>query len=610
MKAKPSLTAVMILTLLLTWPLSAQANPLHDAIIKIDEVRRLIVQGVDVNEKDKYGDTPLHYAAGYGRINVVKLLMEKGANPNAKNENGATPLHHAMYKSGNAETVKELIKGGADVRAKTKIGNTALHLLASRRSPVVTEEIFKVLIKNGANVKAVDKDKDTPLHSAARNGNARLVKLLIQNGADVKAENKYKETPLHKAAQTEQIEVVKLLLQKGANINAKTSRGVTPLATAIWWKKNKMVEFLLSLGANPNTFDKDKKTPLHVAVEKGNTEAVKLLLQKGADTTTKNGWGQSPQDLAMKKGNSKIIKLIGQQGGMTLRESFNRLMKNGIRTPNDRRAAIKMARQIKPPPAIPEEAKKYMAAGSADFEQARSRFGYWQAEEKFQKAVNLAPWWPQPYFNLALAQEKQDNFFWAAYNLEFYLLAYPKAPDAEAVKQQIRKLEYLAKKKREAFRHIQRGKDLDNAGDIQGAIRETQKAIQIYPGSARAHANLGIMYTVKNNCREAIPELEEGVRLGSDFPNTFSSLGYCYNKLGDRKRAITALEKGLRISSSNLVAERAEIHQRLGRYYYWERQYGKALGHLQIALRDGSTKGVDKAWLRKTIGEIKRRLGK
>ncbi len=499
------------------------------------------------------------------------------------------------------------------MRAKGKIGNTALHLLASRRSPAGTEEIFRMLIKNGANVKAESNHKGTPFHNAARAGNVRLMELLVQNGADAKAVDKGKDTPLHCAARAGRIEAAKWLLSKGANIGARNGQGRTPLYTAIWWGKIPMAEFLLSHGANPNTFaegTKGKETPLHLAVQKGNAQAVKLLLQNGADITAKNGWGESCQDLAMKKGNSQIIKIMGRQGGMTLRESFHRLMKNGIQTPNDRRAAIKMARRLKPPPAIPEKAKKYMAAGVAEFEQARSRFGYRQAEEKFQNAVNLAPWWPQPYFNLALAQEKQANFFWAAYNLEFYLLAYPKAPDAGQVKQQIRKLNYLTEKKKEAYRHIQRGKDLNNAGDISGAIRETKKAMQIYPSSWRAHDNLGIMYAIKGNCRDAIPELEEGIRLGSDFPATFSNLGYCYNKLGDRKRAIAALGKGLRLSSANLVAERAEVHERLGRYYYRDRQYAKALGHLQAALRDGSSKSINKTWLRKTVREVRRRLGK
>ena len=42
--------------------------------------------------QDSKGNTPLHYAAGYGRGEVVLLLLDAGANAAAKNATGKTPL--------------------------------------------------------------------------------------------------------------------------------------------------------------------------------------------------------------------------------------------------------------------------------------------------------------------------------------------------------------------------------------------------------------------------------------------------------------------------------------------------------------------------------------
>ena len=64
----------------------APAISIHDAAMtgNIEAVKRDLAAGVDVNAKDKYGWTPLHWAAREGHKKIVELLIDKGADVNEK----------------------------------------------------------------------------------------------------------------------------------------------------------------------------------------------------------------------------------------------------------------------------------------------------------------------------------------------------------------------------------------------------------------------------------------------------------------------------------------------------------------------------------------------
>lgn len=77
------------------------------------QIERLIKQGVDVNAKDQYGNTALHFSVFNEDMEQVKLLIEAGADTTAKNSNGDTPLDIARGIQ-NQELVDFLISKGAD----------------------------------------------------------------------------------------------------------------------------------------------------------------------------------------------------------------------------------------------------------------------------------------------------------------------------------------------------------------------------------------------------------------------------------------------------------------------------------------------------------------
>ena len=63
-----------------------------------------------LDRANRDGDTPLHYAAAWGRANLAKVLVEGGADLSVQNDHGKTPLEDAM--SFGHEDVRSVLAGG------------------------------------------------------------------------------------------------------------------------------------------------------------------------------------------------------------------------------------------------------------------------------------------------------------------------------------------------------------------------------------------------------------------------------------------------------------------------------------------------------------------
>ena len=80
--------------------------------------------GEDVNARDKYGGTPIHYAAAWSKNpKVVQVLLDAEANIMARNELGYTPLHLATTNMENPEAIIMVLLNAVG-RVKDKIGKT------------------------------------------------------------------------------------------------------------------------------------------------------------------------------------------------------------------------------------------------------------------------------------------------------------------------------------------------------------------------------------------------------------------------------------------------------------------------------------------------------
>ena len=91
----------------------------------IKAVKQHLAGGVDVNVKNKNGQTPLHRAVSYDCREIINLLVANGADVNEKAKYGGTPLMYAA-SNGNKEIAELLIAAGAEVNANDGRGSTPL----------------------------------------------------------------------------------------------------------------------------------------------------------------------------------------------------------------------------------------------------------------------------------------------------------------------------------------------------------------------------------------------------------------------------------------------------------------------------------------------------
>lgn len=141
-----------------------------------------------------------------------------------------------------------------------------------------------------------------------------------------------------------------------------------------------------------------------------------------------------------------FVALAASANAQSPREQLQQMVEQLQKTPSDnalRERIIKLGTEIKPAPAIPEEAVRRMARGAAAFKSATSAVDYQDAAKEFEQTVLAAPWFADAYFNLGVAQDKAGNYEAALRSLKLAQLA---SPDSKEIKALIYEVEYRHEK--------------------------------------------------------------------------------------------------------------------------------------------------------------------
>jgi hypothetical protein len=88
---------------------------------RVADVAAAVSSGVDVDIRDRFGNTPLVVAAQNDRKRISKLLVKAGADLNAVNVAGNSALHYC-YAYGHFDLAEFLERRGADVSVRNEAG--------------------------------------------------------------------------------------------------------------------------------------------------------------------------------------------------------------------------------------------------------------------------------------------------------------------------------------------------------------------------------------------------------------------------------------------------------------------------------------------------------
>ena len=178
----------------------------------------------------------LHKAIATKNSALIKELLQAGADVNQKNKYGFTPLMVFAYSGGDPTIFEALIKAGAK-----KEGHVS------------------AVVKGLAG--------DNILALAIRGGQTSLVRELIENGFPITQKNAAGESPLHLMANYCDSANLDLLLKKTSDIDQINQRGQTPLHVASERNCFNGVISLLEAGTDPFKKDLKGKTALDYRAE-------------------------------------------------------------------------------------------------------------------------------------------------------------------------------------------------------------------------------------------------------------------------------------------------------------------------------------------------------
>ena len=325
---------------------------------------------LSVDQIDKIGNTPLHYACMFDCIDIVKFLVERECDQTIFNKKGELALHlscaHRSHTNA-LEMIKLLTK--CDLKSQNANGDTILHIAVSTsmndvvqylveeknfelniqnkkgQSPLhiassMSPKVTSMLQEHGCDINCQDVDGNTPLHIACSHLHDSIpciptVISVICNNPSCKADipNKHGDLALHKMVEplndqskqpksvptsnsdsdTTAVQFLEIVIRRySEGVHFANMDGVTPIYLAI--KSGQLIFFYALLNIKFDFSGEIRSGFLHLACEYRQPEIVKWLIEHGADSTLADKNGNLPQHLCFLGEKDPCMQTLKQLG--------------------------------------------------------------------------------------------------------------------------------------------------------------------------------------------------------------------------------------------------------------------------------------------------------
>ncbi len=259
------------------------ADPRFGRKAYVKKIEKILSQGVELTIKTFDGYSLFMLVCRVGLLDWVKKGVEAGVDINQQNELGWTPLMWACHE-GHEEVVAFLMEAGASLKV-TDSGNVNLLMVATGSGMEVLIEA--ILAKELYNINDTDSRGYTALIWASRSNQLLAAEKLIAKNAVVNIQDKKGQSAFFHAVLSSNIDIAEKLISKGVDINETDNEGRTVFCficyeirtTSFPERFKESLHFLKSHKINMDVIDKNGKKGLDYLSEPFSQEDYLRLLE-------------------------------------------------------------------------------------------------------------------------------------------------------------------------------------------------------------------------------------------------------------------------------------------------------------------------------------------